>query len=841
MYFPYPSNARHLRLLSCACILALAAASQAAAETEALPYSKSELYQMGKQRTFKGDASLAAFLLGGIGTGNVSIGARGDLRDWEITHHAQKGRFIPWTFFAIRTEQADGTTVAKVLESRPNPPFSHWGGSPADWGWGLPHFAQSEMRGEYPFVWVDLKDPKMPVSVQLEAFTPFVPLDADASGIPAAVLRYKIRNTSKDKVGVSVVGSLSNESCNHDRDKAVQEYRDTDGLRGLHYACADSGKFRLKCGSMALTTSDNAVSWKREWLRGGWFDGGHDFWDDFCADGKLEAESKYTAKGVGGPQGARIGSLAISHDLAPGEEKTFEFVLSWHYPYRPRGWTLEKKGEATSKPEELVIRNYYATKFDNAWKAASFLKENLTKLEKQSREFHDTLFNSSLPSYIIDALASNITVIRSNTVFRVEDGTFFGWEGCADNWGSCHGTCTHVWNYAQTQAFLFPELERSSRRIEFNTETDAEGKMAFRNSKALSDPPWNFHAAADGQMGTIVRLYREWKLSGDTEFLRSVWPGATRALDYAFKHWDSDGDFVFDSQQHNTYDIEFYGPNSMTNSMFFAALKAGAEMADALGEPERAAKYRKALELGSAKMDQLLWGGEYYIQRLNDVNEYRYQYGQGCLSDQVLGQMLAHVAGLGYILPKDHVKQAIHSVFRYNFRKTLADHNCVQRGFAFNDESGLLLCSWPKGGRPKLPFVYSDEVWTGIEHQVAAHLIYEGLIDEGLSVVKAVRDRQDGYRRSPWDEIECGHHYARSMASWALLTGLSGFQFDMVKGTVSFKPLINQDDFRCFWSTGKAWGAFTQKKNPSTGKNEQKIEVLYGDKGAVKLVEASGK
>jgi non-lysosomal glucosylceramidase len=342
-------------------------------------------------------------------------------------------------------------------------------------------------------------------------------------------------------------------------------------------------------------------------------------------------------------------------------------------------------------------------------------------------------------------------------------------------------------------------------------------------------------------MGTIVRLYREWKLSGDTEFLRSVWPGATRALDYAFKHWDSDGDFVFDSQQHNTYDIEFYGPNSMTNSMFFAALKAGAEMADALGESERATKYRKALEQGSAKMDQLLWGGEYYIQRLDDVNEYRYQYGQGCLSDQMLGQMLAHVAGLGYILPKDHVKQAIHSVFRYNFRKSLADHHCVQRGFAFNDESGLLLCSWPKGGRPKIPFVYSDEVWTGIEHQVAAHLIYEGLIDEGLSVVKAVRDRQDGYRRSPWDEIECGHHYARSLASWALLTALSGFQCDMVKGTVSFKPVINQDDFRCFWSTGKAWGVFTQKKNPSSGQREQMIEILYGDKSAVKLAETSGK
>ena len=221
-------------------------------------------------------------------------------------------------------------------------------------------------------------------------------------------------------------------------------------------------------------------------------------------------------------------------------------------------------------------------------------------------------------------------------------------------------------------------------------------------------------------------------------------------------------------------------------------------------------------------MDELLWGGEYYIQMIDDVNKYRYQYGKGCLSDQILGQLLAHVAGLGYILPEEHVRRAVKSIFDYNFRTSFRDHHNVQRTYVLNDEKGLLLCSWPKGGRPKLPFVYADEVWTGIEYHVAAHLIYEGFVDEGLTIIRAVRERHDGYRRNPWNEVECGHHYARSMASWALLTALSGFKYDMVEGTMSFKPAINSDDFKTFWSTGKGWGIY-----PEEGSRDRRNSMGY--------------
>ena len=129
-----------------------------------------------------------------------------------------------------------------------------------------------------------------------------------------------------------------------------------------------------------------------------------------------------------------------------------------------------------------------------------------------------------------------------------------------------------------------------------------------------------------------------------------------------------------------------------------------------------------------------------------------------------------------------------------------------------------------KGKRPALPFVYSDEVWTGIEYQVAAHLIYEGRVTEGLAVVEAVRDRYDGARRNPWNEVECGHHYARAMSSWSLLTALSGFAWSAPHRDLRFHPRLKPELFRCLYSTGTAWGTYAQRHTGTRLKAEILVE-----------------
>jgi hypothetical protein len=282
-----------------------------------------------------------------------------------------------------------------------------------------------------------------------------------------------------------------------------------------------------------------------------------------------------------------------------------------------------------------------------------------------------------------------------------------------------------------------------------------------------------------------------------------------------------------EGEQHNTYDVEFYGPNTMCGALYLGALRAAEEIARYLGDPD-ADEYARLYASGRARYDRELWNGEYYVQAVrmpapHEVHKGkypprhppafragepmpRYQYGPGCLSDQLLGQWFAHIVGLGYLLPEEHVRAAARSIFRYNFRRSVAAHESCQRAYAVNDEAGLLQCTWPHGGRPRYPFPYADECWTGAEYAVAGLLIYQGDVEAGLEIVRGVRRRHDGIRRNPWDEFECGHHYARALSSWALLLALSGYGYSAPAARLGFAPPGPAGDFRCLFTAGTAWG-----------------------------------
>jgi len=481
------------------------------------------------------------------------------------------------------------------------------------------------------------------------------------------------------------------------------------------------------------------------------------------------------------------------------------------------------------------VRKYYATRFEDAWAVARYAVREMDRLEGETRRFREAFYGSTLPEAVIDAVSANLTVLRSPTCFRLEDGTLMAWEGCFSDEGCCEGSCTHVWNYAQTVAFLFPALERTMRRNEYLRETRPDGKMNFRSYQRFHMGPHDHVPAADGQLGTFLRLYREWVVSGDEAFLREVWPAAKTTLDMAFDAWDKDGDGVLDTNLFNTYDIAFQGPSSLVNSLFLGALLAGERIARHLGDEESAARWRAAFDRGTAATDAMLWdeAAGYYVQRVDDVDAYRYQYGRGCLSDQLFGQTLAHVCGLGHVLPAGHVRAAVRSVFAHNFLTEPRAHVNLQRTYRLNDEPGLLLCTWPHGGRPKLPFPYSDEVWTGIEYQVATHLAFEGFTAEALKVVEAARARHDGIRRNPWNEVECGHHYARAMASYGLWLAFSGCRIDVPAGFVSFDP-PGDGDISCFFCTGTGWGVYRRTRG-ADGAVRQAIEWLYGEPGGVSL------
>jgi hypothetical protein len=328
-----------------------------------------------------------------------------------------------------------------------------------------------------------------------------------------------------------------------------------------------------------------------------------------------------------------------------------------------------------------------------------------------------------------------------------------------------------------------------------------------------------------------MKVYREWRISGDTGWLRDLWPRVRQSLEYCIETWDPDHRGVLVEPHHNTYDIEFWGPDGMCTSFYLGALTAAVAMAQAIGDD--VPLYTGLLERGRAFLESELWDGEYFIQKIEWQNlragdpakapglrtSYspealellkkegpKYQYGTGCLSDGVLGAWIAAACGVDEFLDHEQVRSHLLAVHRYNFKRDLSDHANPQRPtYALGEEGGLLLCSWPKGGALTLPFVYSDEVWTGIEYQVASHLMMLGHVAEGLEIVRAVRDRYDGRVRNPFNEYECGHWYARAMASYGLLQGMAGVRYDAVEKTLYVRPSI-QGDFRAFLCTATGYG-----------------------------------
>ena len=790
---------------------------------------------MRRARGIPHTATRAAFPLGGIGTGNVSLGARGELRDWELENLPDKGRRNPNSFFAIHVRPVGAEPVTRVLEARLNGPYDWDAGAPFDALAGLPRLTAATMHGEYPVVDIDFADDELPVEVTLRAFTPLVPLDPDASGIPAAVLRYTVTNPGAKPVDVTIVGSVSHTAGRGDGPFGMRGaqrvcWRDDGTVRGLDFDI-ELPEDDFGYGTLALTTRDVATTAKPQWVTGFWPDGARLFWNDLVADGRLDPEPRLTLEdrprglfAEGDTGGAmteeelfatlpriRTGSLGIVHELAPGETRDFEFVLSWSFPNRHRGWL----GHIIMKDPHAdeVVRNHYATLWPDAWAAASHLHENLPALEEATNAFVDALYGGSLDPVITHAAGAGIAAARSTTCFVVdtpnpalgEGPVFAAWEGSFDHGGSCEGTCTHVWSYAQTVAWLFPQLERSARRNEFLLETDEDGAQKFRSNRVFDGPSWFMGPAVDGQLGTVVRLHREWRFSGDDDFLRELWPAADRALVYAMREWDRDADGLVDGELHNTYDIEFHGIEPLANGVLVAALRAGARMARYLGAQTRAAELTAQADRASARMDEVLWNGQWYRQVIDDVDAHRYQYGEGVLSDQLLGQFHARLNGLGNIVPADRVHSALGAIMKHNFRADLTDHESAQRVYALNDEGGLLLASWPHGGRPAIPFVYSDEVWTGIEHQVAASLAYAGRTDDSLLIERARAARYDGVVRNPWNEIECGNHYARSLSSWGVLLAFTGQQWDAASHTLSFDPAA-RGPLRALFTTGTAWG-----------------------------------
>ena len=792
--------------------------------------------------------SRIALPLGGIGTGTVCLGGRGDLRDWEVVNRPAKGFTPERAFFALYAKPAGGPPAARVIEG-PVEAHDYEGqmGAKAR-SHGLPRFRNCSFHAAYPFGQVLLSDPDVPLQVRIEAFNPLVPPDADASGIPVAILRFVLTNPTRRAVAASVCGSIQN-FIGHDAPAAeprqnVNTFRRTSkpvALQGLSMHSKGLDPYAESFGTLALsTTSTSGVTHRTAWTEAGWQGGLLDFWDDFSHDGKLEPRK---ASGQGQP----LASLAVSLTVPPRAAKAVTFLLTWHFPNR-RTWTPAQQNAQTDccERDHDRIGNYYTTQYTDAWDVARRTAAKLRRLEADSLQFVRAFCNTDLPDVVKEAALYNLSTLRTQTCFRTPDGRFYGWEGCCDGRGCCHGSCTHVWNYEQTTAYVFGSLAKRMREVEFAHCTSDIGHMSFRANLPIDRAQQFALAAADGQMGCLMKLYRDWQLSGDDDMLAALWPKARKAIEFCWVKggWDADQDGVMEGCQHNTMDVEYYGPNPQMGTWYLGALRAGEEMARYVGEHDFADTCRRLFDRGSRWMDEHLFNGEYYEHEIRpprsdaaiapglrhqtmgaqDLANPELQLGAGCLVDQLVGQFVAHVCGLGHLLKPAHVRKTLRGIMKHNFRESFFGHFNNMRSFVLNDEAGLLMATYPRGRRPTRPFPYFSEVMTGFEYAAAVGMLYEGQTANGLKCIKAIRGRYDGRKRSPFDEAECGHHYARAMASWAGVLALTGFRYSGVDQVMEFAA--SGKPTRWFWSNGSAWGTFEQR--PTATGASLTLKVLRG-------------
>ena len=928
----------------------------------------------GEREVYRGaDLAKIGMPIGGICAGQLYLGGDGRLWHWDIfNRHVGTGaehyaKPMPAASpldqgFALRVTE-DGKSQEHTLDA------AHW--------------KDVSFIGEYPIGYVSYTDPACPVSVSLEAFSPFIPLNTEDSSLPATVLEFTLKNTGAAAVEAELAGWLENAVCLHSgqkrdglrRNRLVREagllflecsaedvppgtpsaradigfddfesetygnwtvtgtafgsgpaevakapaYQGDFGAKGKrlvnshasapgsdvterdaatgklasrtfaierHYITFLIGGGNHKAKTcMNLLVDDKVVlsatgaannqlqpmSWDvRQWVgktgqlvivddqTGAWGNIGVDdivFSDrpreavgplaneaDFGTMGiallkseirtDLETDTGATALSEGEPsqtvfltgdKGGNdtkkpfsqklIGSLARKFKLAPGASAKATFVLTWFLP--------------NLKINRLPPGRSYAMKCNSALGVATYMAKNFARLSGDTRRWHDTWYDSTLPYWFLDRTFLNTSILATSTCFRFGNGRFYAWEGV----GCCEGTCGHVWQYAHAVARLFPDLERETReKVDFGLALQPDGAIHFRGE-------FNNIPAIDAQAGTILRALREHQMTTDDAWLKHNWPRIKKATEWLMaKDGDSDGLIV--GNQHNTLDTDWYGPVAWLSGLYLASLLAAAEMADVTDDQDFATKCRGIVETGRKNLVSQLFDDGYFMNKVDPKHLDAINSGTGCEIDQVMGQSWAFQVGLPRVLPEQETRAALASLWRYNFTPDVGPYREAYkagRWYAMPGEAGLLMCSFPrtdwdyaqaKGKGPEWAAGYFNECMNGFEYQVAGHMLWEGMLTEGLAITRAVHDRYHPSRRNPWNEVECGDHYARSMASYGVFLAACGYAYDGPKAALAFAPRLTPENFKCAFTAAQGWGSATMKSG--TRSAECGIEVRWG-------------
>lgn len=781
------------------------------------------LYERGNAEVYTGkELAYIGMPIGGLFTGTVYIGGDGKLWLWDIFNQKKEG-VIANTYEGWEgrktTKPRDGANY--IFPVSPEYPFEQGFGIKITQGkntWekslDFKGFIDISFKGQYPMAEISYRDAQLPVEINLQSFSPFIPLDVESSSYPATVMTYKVRNTSNKKVSVEIAGWLQNAILNKTREVSNVVLVNT---------------IKEKSGNTVLICSANVQSEK---LKGN---------SDFGSMSLLLCSTNKRTKGEAGVQvngdllfpkntaqeasasfqEQLVGTLSKTVKLKPDETKEITFIVSWYFPNLKLPQNEKSKGENKGR--------HYSTRFKDAAEVALEIAENYKRLYTKTNSWKNVFYeDSTLPHWFLNRTFLNTSILATETCYLLEDGRFWAWEGI----GCCAGSCTHVWHYAQAMGRIFPALEKNLReKTDFLVMDKISGGIDFRGGLANK-------YAADGQAGIVLRSYRDYELSTDKNFLERNWNSIKLSLQYLINLDKEDGEAngTIYGEQHNTLDAEWYGNIPVITSLYLAALAASVEMAKTMNDTKAEQEYTTILEAGKKNIEKL-FNGEYFIQKEDPNHKNAIGIGKGCYIDQVFGQGWAHQVGLGRLYNKEMIDSSLDALWKYNFVPDMGKlRNSLPpaiagRPYALSKEAGMVMCTWPLGGKrddweKHWQFGYFNECMTGFEHQVGSHMIWENKLDEGLSVIKAVHERYGAKKRNPYNEIECSDHYSRAMSSYGAFIAACGFTYNGPKGQLGFAPKIRPDNFKAAFTAAEGWGSLQQTRTETSQINL--VEVVLG-------------
>jgi len=782
------------------------------------------LYHRGSPTTYlksKNELQYIGMPVGGIGCGTVYLGGDGRLWLWDVFNKNQTGviyKNVKWhekiqfnfdflrpfdganyvepvkdirpleQGFAVRIE-LDGRTIIKKLQAD-------------DW-------EEVSFEATYPMATIRYLDKNLPVAITLRAYSPFVPFNEDDSGLPCTVLSFLVENSGNAKANVTFIGWLENKSSYYsatgeeyfhiNEAKREGSLASVVGSAGSYNWVDETFVYAPDYGDFCLSVINNQARVNTNVRLS---------FDDSFFDGSNEEKAKVDSREKA------IGTVGVFDAVGAGQKAEVNFIVSWYFPNLTFE-LLKKEGG-----------RYYANKFNSSHEVAKYVELNFERLSTQTQLWCDTWYNqSTLPYWFLERTLLNISTLATTTVHRFQSGRFYAWEGI----GSCPGTCNHVWQYAQAVGRLFPALERDTReRVDLGIAFHEDGHIGFRGE-------YDTQPAVDGQAGRILGIYREHQMSADDTFLKKNWPKTKQAINFLLNQ-DTNGDGMTDTQLENTLDAKWPGEIAWIVGLSIAAIKAGGKMAEEMGDVEFAKTCREYVVKGSGNMEKNLYNGEYFIHRPDRIKG-RTVIGSynTCHIDQVYGQSWAFQVGLGRIIAQEKTLSALRALWKYNFTTDvgpyLKDHH-GGRPYALPGEGGMIMNTNPRneadpyGVKDAWQVTYFHECMSGFEHQVASHMMAEGMVEESLILTRAIHDRYHAAKRNPFNEVECSDHYARAMASYGTFISAVGFTSHGPKGEIGFAPKLNKSDFKSAFTAANCWGTYSQKKNG--GQQEHHLVVKYG-------------